>query len=82
MFCNISDGVNVVDVSQFANEPSGPIFLDKLHCSGDERRLTECSFSFIHMCSHQQDIGIICRCKYIDSVLHIGGSKVPPRIYQ
>ena len=56
-------------MSQFADEPSGPIFLDQLHCSGDESKLTECSFSLIHMCSHQQDIGIICHCKYIDLVL-------------
>ena len=57
-------------MSQFANEPSGPIFWDQLHCSGDESKLTECSFSLIHMCSHQQDIGISCHCKYIDLVLH------------
>ena len=65
MISNISDGVNVVDVSQFANEPSVPIFLDELHCSGDEGRLIECDVSLIHMCSHQQDVGIICQRKYI-----------------
>ena len=65
MISNISDGVNVVDVSQFANEPSGPIFLDELHCSGDERKFMECDVSLIHMCSHQQDVGIICQRKYI-----------------
>ena len=65
MISNISDGVNVVDVSQFANEPSVPIFLDQLHCSGDETTLTECSVSLIHMCNHQQDVGIICQGKYL-----------------
>ena len=64
MISNISDGVNVVDVSQFSNEPSVPIFLDELHCSGDEGRLIECDVSLIHMCSHQQDVGIICQRKY------------------
>ena len=59
------DGVDVVDVSQFADEHSVAIFLDKLYCSGDESRLTECRFSVIHMCSHQQDVGIICHCKHL-----------------
>ena len=66
MISNILDGVNVVAVSQFANEPNVPIFLDELHCSGDESRLIECDVSLIHMCSHQQDVGIICQRKYFD----------------
>ena len=81
MFSNISDGVDVFDVSQFANEPSGPLFLDQLHCSGDENSLTECSFSLIHMCSHQQDIGIICHCKYIDHVLWIKSATTYVYVY-
>ena len=43
-----------------------PIFLDKVHCSGNELILTECDrFSDIgiHTCNHSQDVGIICYCK-------------------
>ena len=43
-----------------------PIFLDKVHCSGNESVLTECDrFSDIgiHTCNHSQDVGIICYCK-------------------
>ena len=65
-----SDDVDIVNVSEFADEPSGPIFLDGFHCStGDEERLYECQNNELHMCSHQQDIGIICQRKYIYFVI-------------
>ena len=42
---------------------SGPIFLDKVDCSGTESTLLQCGkFSplGIHMCDHFQDVGIHC----------------------
>ena len=58
-----SDGVDVVEGSQFGGESSGPIFLDLLHCTGDEESLSECGMYTepgIHMCGHQHDVGVIC----------------------
>ena len=63
------DDVEVVDVSQFGGEPSGPIYLDQLHCDGDEENLSECTSTVIHMCSHRQDVGIICHRKSSSSLL-------------
>ena len=52
-----------MSVDGFGTEASGPIFLDQIHCNGGESRLSECSSTDIHMCSHENDIGIICRRK-------------------
>ena len=65
LYSYFSDDVDIVDVSRFSDEPSGPIFLDAFHCNtGNEERLDECQYDELHMCSHQQDIGIICQRKY------------------
>ena len=61
-----TDGVRVVEGSQFGGEYSGPIFLDQLHCTGDEESLSECDMYTqpgMHMCGHQHDVGVICHCK-------------------
>ena len=58
-----SDGVEVVEGSRFGGESSGPIFLDQLHCTGDEESLSECTEPGMHMCTHQHDVGVICQCK-------------------
>ena len=62
---DFTDEVGVVDVSQFSGDSSGPIFLDALHCGGEEDRLVDCGFTELQKCSHQQDVGIICHCKCI-----------------
>ena len=62
----LTDGVQVVKGSQFGDHSSGPIFLDQLHCTGDEESLSECDMNTepgIHMCGHQHDVGVICQCK-------------------
>ena len=58
-----TDEVGVVDVSQFSGDSSGPIFVDALHCDGEEDRLIDCGFTQLQKCSHQQDVGIICHRK-------------------
>ena len=52
-----------MDVSDFRGGPHGPIFLDHLLCSGQETDLSNCGYSTIHMCTHQNDVGIICHGK-------------------
>ena len=56
----------MVEGSQFGGESSVPIFLDQLHCTGDEESLSECDMYTqpgMHMCGHQHDVGVICQRK-------------------
>lgn len=65
-FSYCSDGAMAVSGSQFGGDFNGPIFLDQLHCTGDEENLLECKMFTepgIHMCGHEQDVGVICQCK-------------------
>ena len=57
------ESADVVDVTEFSGGPSGPIFVDNLQCDGDETSISECSYPEIHMCSHYDDVGIICHRK-------------------
>ena len=63
------DEVDTIDISEFAENPSGPIFLDNTQCSGEENGLLLCGHDMVHMCSHNNDIGIICHRKLSHSVV-------------
>ena len=45
---------------------TGQILLDNLQCTGFESRLVDCSHNGVgnHDCSHREDAGIVCDCKY------------------
>lgn len=48
----------------FAAPGSGPVFLEKLQCEGDESSLFKCQRSSTHepsTCHHSQDVGIMCK---------------------
>ena len=59
-----TDEVDTIDVSEFGGEQMGPILLDHVRCSGEESDLLQCDHSMVHTCSHSDDVGIICHCKY------------------
>ncbi len=47
----------------YFGEGSGPIFLDKLTCSGQESMLLDCDTRTphgVHSCEHSQDAGVKC----------------------
>ena len=46
----------------YFGEGSGPIWYDKVHCSGSEANLTQCAHYGlgVHNCRHWQDAGVIC----------------------
>ena len=59
-----ADEVDVLENSVFSY-PTGPILLDSLHCTGSESSIMDCDSSALHMCSHQNDVAIICHRKFI-----------------
>jgi len=47
----------------------GPIYLDNLRCTGQESSLLDCWYNQneignIRSCSHSEDAGVRCPCKY------------------
>ena len=48
-----------VSVAAFG-EGSGPIWLNRVHCRGNESILTQCRSSFASGCNYLQDAGVIC----------------------
>ncbi|KAI8515001.1 hypothetical protein Bbelb_075920 [Branchiostoma belcheri] len=48
--------------TEAAGRPEGPVWMDNVHCSGDEGVLTECAFGSLgySLCSHRYDVGIRC----------------------
>ena len=39
---------------------TGPVFLDRLRCTGTESSLLSCSQSGTPSCSHSRDAGVVC----------------------
>ena len=37
------------------------MFLDYIHCVGNENTIRNCSFQIGSLCSHNQDVGVICQ---------------------
>ena len=62
-FVHSTDEVGILDESELVEGISGPIFMDGVQCSGEENNLKICDFTMEHMCSHEDDIGIICHRK-------------------
>ena len=62
-----TDEVAVLDASVF-EASSGPIFLDRVQCTGIENNILDCANSALHMCSHQNDVAIICHRKHCSSI--------------
>ena len=46
---------------------TGPIFLDRLACVGNEDTILECSHARLHLCSHTDDVSVRCLGKKIIS---------------
>ena len=55
---------NALDAYRRAHygQGTGPIFLDNVHCRGDESALISCSYREVsyHSCDHSEDAGVRC----------------------
>ena len=68
---SVLDKVDVLNVSMFTKKPTATILLDKIGCVGVENRLFDCSYTTVHMCSHNNDVGIICHRELLSSFVFI-----------
>ena len=68
---SVLDEVDVLNVSMFTKKPTATILLDKIECVGVENRLFDCSYTTVHMCSHDNDVGIICHRELLSSFVFI-----------
>merc|ERR1719348_2744756 len=41
-------------------EGDGPIWMDKVNCSGDESNIFDCPHNNSNVCTHNEDIGVSC----------------------
>lgn len=53
-------GILRLEASQYFGEGSGQIWLDDVHCIGNETSLVQCSHKRIHNCRHAEDVGVVC----------------------
>ncbi len=65
MFCILyllPSGVAKARVMAYFGEGTGPIHVDNVKCSGEERSLADCikQAPGTHNCRHSEDAGVIC----------------------
>ena len=58
-----TDEADVLDANLFA-EQRVPVFLDGIRCSGSEGYIFDCEHTTVHMCSHDDDVAVICHRKH------------------
>ncbi|KAK6631387.1 hypothetical protein RUM44_005914 [Polyplax serrata] len=58
-------GPSVVKKNAYFGPGKGPIWLDEVHCGGNETKLEECAYPQWgrNNCKHDEDVGIICNHK-------------------
>ena len=61
-------------------EGTGTIWLDNIHCSGTENKLSECNANSWGStnCYHRQDAGVVCASKFFSSRSNFNSSAVQP----
>uniref|UniRef100_A0A8C6SCK0 SRCR domain-containing protein n=1 Tax=Neogobius melanostomus TaxID=47308 RepID=A0A8C6SCK0_9GOBI len=69
------DAVAVTRYAQFG-QGSGLIWMDNVHCSGNETSLFECSHNGLggHYCSHYEDSGVICEVRLVSGINNCSGT--------
>uniref|UniRef100_A0A4W4GEE7 SRCR domain-containing protein n=1 Tax=Electrophorus electricus TaxID=8005 RepID=A0A4W4GEE7_ELEEL len=72
------EAVDVMGKAHFG-PGSGPIWMNKVACSGSESTLKNCG-SIKHDCSHDSDVGLVCAGKKCSVRLVDGGSRCAGRV--
>ncbi|NP_999762.1 scavenger receptor cysteine-rich protein type 12 precursor [Strongylocentrotus purpuratus] len=68
------DRALAVRSSAFFGQGSGPILMDNVACSGDERSLSSCAYVSSHNCAHSEDAGVVCAGSGDGNIRLVGGS--------
>uniref|UniRef100_A0A8C6SDF2 Soluble scavenger receptor cysteine-rich domain-containing protein SSC5D n=1 Tax=Neogobius melanostomus TaxID=47308 RepID=A0A8C6SDF2_9GOBI len=68
------DAVAVARNAQFG-QGSGIIWMDNVHCSGNETSVFECSHNGLgdHYCGHYYDAGVICEVRLVSGINNCSG---------
>ncbi|XP_019860060.1 PREDICTED: deleted in malignant brain tumors 1 protein-like [Amphimedon queenslandica] len=54
------DGVAVARTNAYFGAGTGPINMDNVQCTGNERLLVNCTYLSTHDCGHSEDAGVTC----------------------
>ena len=65
----ICSGSMSVEESMFGTG-RGQIWLDSLHCTGEEANITDCQHDGwgITNCAHHEDVGVVCKSNLTDII--------------
>lgn len=63
-------GPSAVKKNAFFGPGKGPIWLDEVHCIGNESSLEECAYPQWgrNNCKHDEDVGVICEHQNFEQV--------------
>ncbi|XP_053387279.1 deleted in malignant brain tumors 1 protein-like [Mercenaria mercenaria] len=50
----------IIKAKHYSGKGSGPIYVDKLNCTGTESHINLCSYEISNHCTHYDDVAVVC----------------------